>query len=189
LKILCALADRDFADAERILAADPKTEFEGGNRRFVCHDALLGWIKGAEGDDNGAKTAYAKARPSQLAYVKKWPDDANPLMMLAVVDAALGRKEEALREGRQAIAMQPIWRDAVDGPMLGVDLAQVYLLCGENELAMKQLENLEQVPQALTYGDLAKLPDWDRLRSDPRFQKLLTQLKPIPIVNQLAAKK
>ena len=188
LKILCALADRDFARAEKILAADPKSEFEGGNRRFVCHDALLGWIKGAEGDDDAAKAAYAKARPLQLAYVQKWPDDANPLMMLAVVDAALGRKDEALQEGRQAIAMQPIARDAVDGPMLAVDLAQVYLLCGEHELAMKQLEDLAQAPQALTYGDLAKLPDWDQLRSDPRFQKLITDLKPIPIVNQPKAK-
>jgi hypothetical protein len=70
---------------------------------------------------------------------------------------------------------------------LAVDLARVYLLCGENELAIKQLESLEQVPQALTFGDLAELPDWDPLRTDPRFQKLLATLKPIPITNHLPA--
>jgi len=69
-------------------------------------------------------------------------------------------------------------------PLLAVDLARVYLLCGENELAIKQLESLEQVPQALTFGELAKLPDWDSLRSEPRFQELISRLKPIPIVNR-----
>ena len=185
LKILCALADRNFLSAEAILTADPKQEFEAGSRRFVCRDALLGWIKASEGDNEAAKNAFARARPLQLGYVQKWPDDANSLMMLAVVDASLGHREDALREARQAIAMQPISRDAIEGPMLALDSAQVYLLCGEHESAMKQLEDLEQVPRALTYGDLCKLPDWDPLRNDPRFQSLLSRLKePIPIANR-----
>ena len=96
LKLICAVADRDFAQAEKILAADPKQEFEGGNRRFVCKDFLLGGIKAAEGDNAAAQIAYAKARPLQLAYVNKWPDDPNSLIVLAATDAALGNKEEAL---------------------------------------------------------------------------------------------
>jgi len=124
----------------------------------------------------------------QLANVKKWPDDPNALMVLATTDAALGRKEDALQEGRQAVAMEPISQDAVAGPLLAGDLAQVYLLCDEQESAIKQLESLEQTPCALVYGDLAKLPEWDPLRSDPHFQRLLSRLKqPIPIVNHLPA--
>jgi serine/threonine protein kinase len=184
VKIICALADRNFTAAEQILAEDPKQEFEGGDRRFICRDCALGWIKKSEGADAAARTAFASARPLQLAYVQKFPDDPTPLMMLAYTDAALGRKEDALTEARKAVAMRPISQDAVDGAPLTADLAEVYLWAGEHELAIEQLEVAEQIPRALTYGDLAKLPEWDALRDDPRFQKVLSQLKPIPIVNR-----
>ncbi|MFZ0504568.1 MAG: hypothetical protein WAM44_12700 [Chthoniobacterales bacterium] len=51
MKLICAEADRDFAQAEKILATDPKQEFEAGNRRFLCKDYLLGCIKADEGDE------------------------------------------------------------------------------------------------------------------------------------------
>lgn len=104
-------------------------------------------------------------------------------MMLALTDAGLGRKEDALSEGRQAMMMRPISQDAIDGPLLANDLAEVYLWAGERDLAIKQLESLQRIPRALTYGDLT-MPDWDLLRDDPRFQKLLSELKPIPIINR-----
>ena len=178
---------RDFFAAERILASDPKPEFEGGDRRFMPRDCVLGWIKDSQGDHAAAHIDFANARPLQVGYVQKWPDDPNPLMMLAITDAKLGRKEDALKEGRQAMAMRSISEDAVEGPLLAGDLAEVYLYVGEQELAIKQLEALGQVPRGLIYGDLAKLPDLDPLRSDPRFQKLLATLKPIPITNHLPA--
>jgi serine/threonine protein kinase len=185
LKIYCALADRNFASAEEILTQDPENEFEGGDQRFVCRAWVLGWIKQLEGDKAAAEVAFANARPVQLGYVEKWPDDPNPLIMLALTDAAVGRKEEALAEGQKAMRMRPISQDAVEAPLLASDLAQVYLWAGEQELAIRQLESLENVPRALMYGDLAKSPDWDPLRSDPRFEQLLAQIKePIPIVNR-----
>jgi hypothetical protein len=67
--------------------------------------------------------------------------------------------------------------------VLAVDLAQVYLWVGERELAMKQLEDFQAVPRALTYGELAHLPEWDDLGNESRFQRLLSNLKPIPIKN------
>jgi len=70
-----------------------------------------------------------------------------------------------------------------DGSLLESDLAQLYLWCGDRGLAIEQLELLEQVPRALTYGDLT-MPDWDPVRSEPRFQKVVSQLRPIPIVNR-----
>ena len=184
LKITAAMGDRNFTKAQQILATDPKHEFDLGDRRFVCRDFLLGWIKKAGGDTAAAKTAFETARPSQVAYLQKWPDDPNPLMMLALTDAALGHTEDALKEGRQAAAMLPISKDAIDGPVLATELAQVYVWAGENELAIQQLETLKQVPRALIYGDFAKLPEWDPLRTDPRFQKILSELKPIPIVDR-----
>jgi serine/threonine protein kinase/predicted Zn-dependent protease len=182
LKIYCALSERDYFTAEKILNADSNQEFEADEKKFFSRDFLLGGIKRAEGDFATAKIAYANARPLQLNYVRQWPDDPNPLMVLAITDAALGRKEDALQEAHQALA-SPFSQDAVHRPVLAVDLAQVYLWVGERELAMKQLEDLQAVPRALDYGELAHLPEWDDLRNEPRFQKLLSNLNPIPIKN------
>jgi serine/threonine protein kinase len=182
-KINCAVTDGNFVIAEKILTADPQPAFEADTRKFACRDFVFGWIKKSEGDEEAAKAAFAKSRPSQLVYVQQWPDDPNPLMMLAFNDAALGNKENALREGHQAVALRPISQDAFDGPILAFDLAQLYVWAGENELAIKQLESLVQVPRALTYGDLV-MPDWKPLRSDPRFREVVSQLKPIPIANR-----
>jgi hypothetical protein len=184
LKITAAMGDRNFSKAEQILASDPKQEFDLGDRRFICRDFLLGWIKKDVGDIAAAKLAFERARPLQVAYLQKWPDDPNPLMMLALTDATLGRTEDALKEGRQAVAMLPISKDAMDGALLATELAQVYVWAGENELAIQQLQSLIQVPRALMYGDFAKLPEWDPLRIDPRFKKLLSEFKPIPIANR-----
>ena len=102
--------------------------------------------------------------------------------MLAYADAGGGRKEEALSEARQAAAMEPISRDALEGPMVALDLAEINLWVGELNSAINELETLSEVPGALTYGDLA-LPEWNSLRGDPRFQKVLSELRPIPITN------
>jgi serine/threonine protein kinase len=183
LRIANALADRDYTKAEKVLAADPKPDFEVEEKQFLSRDFLLGWIKRSEHDNAAAKIAYANARPLQLEYMTRWPDDPNPVMVLAITDAALGRREDALREAHAAMNL-PLAQDAVHEPVLAVDLAQVYLWTGERDLAMKQLEDLVQIPRALAYGDLVNSRDWDDFRSDPRFQKLLSQLKPLPIVNR-----
>jgi serine/threonine protein kinase/tetratricopeptide (TPR) repeat protein len=184
LKVECALAKRDFAAARTILEADPSDEFVNQDGEFTYRADLLGWIAHSSGDDAGAKTAFASARGYYQTQVEKWADDPHPLMSMAVADAALGNKEEALAEARKAVAMRPDDQDAVDGPPLLLDLARVYLWVGEKELALQQLEALQNVPCGLAYGELSKLPTWDALRSKPRFQKLLTELGPIAIENR-----
>ena len=177
------MADRNFAAAEKILEADPQPAFEADSQKFACRAFVLGWIEKCKGDEDSAKVAFENSRPQQLAYVQRWPDDPNPLMMLAFNDAALGHKDDALNEAHRAIALRPISQDAVDGPLFAFDLAHVFLWAGEPQLALQQLESLAQVPRALTYGDLS-MPEWAPIRSDPRFQKLFSQLKPIPIMNR-----
>jgi hypothetical protein len=125
----------------------------------------------------------------QLTYIQKMPDEPSQLMLLALADAGAGRKEDAISEARRAASMESIAEDAMAGPMLASDLAEVYAWVGEKDLAIRQLESLKEVPGALTFGELAKLPDWDPLRSDPRFEALLSELKPIPIVNRGDLKK
>jgi serine/threonine protein kinase len=183
LKIQCALADRNFNAARQFLTDDPRQEFEAGDKKFFSREYMIAWIERCAGNEQASRDAYNKARPLQQAYVEKWPDDPNPLIVLAITDAGIGRKEDAIAEAREAVAKRPIQQNAVEGPALAVDLAQVYLWVGEREQALKQLEALKQVPRALTYGYLAKVPTWDALRSEPRFQKLLSELGPIPIEN------
>ena len=188
LKIQCALVDRNFEAAKKFLADDPRQEFEAGDKKFFCRDYMVGWIERCSGHEEAARAAYTKARPLQQAYVEKWPDDPNPLMVLAITDAGIGRKDDAIRQAREAVARRPVEQNAVEGPPLAEDLAEVYLWVGERELALKQLEALEQVPRALSYGYLAKVPTWDALRSEPRFEKVLSTLGPIPIENRGDAK-
>jgi serine/threonine protein kinase/Tfp pilus assembly protein PilF len=184
LKIMCALANRDFAGAQKVLDADPAEEFSNEAGQFTSRNELQGWIARSKGDEAGARNAYEKARSYYLTKVQKWPDDPVPLMSLAVTDAALGRKAEALQEANQAVATRPLSQDAVDGPPLLVDRAQVYLWLGEKDLALEELEALQNVPNGLTHGDLSKSPTWDAVRPDARFQKLLSGLGPISVENR-----
>jgi hypothetical protein len=119
-----------------------------------------------------------------MAYVQKSPDDPNPLMMLAYTDAGLGNKDASLSEARKAATMRSISQEAIDGSQLATDLAEVYVWVGQFDSAIDQLETLVLVPGALNSGDLTKMPEWDPVRTDLRFQKLLSELRPIPIVNQ-----
>jgi hypothetical protein len=96
------------------------------------------------------------------------------------MDAALGRKEEALREGRRAVELMPIAKDSTDGPQLVYDMAWIYAWTGERDLAIDQLEKVSKIPSLYgpTYGMLRLDPVWDSLRGDPRFEKIVASLAP-----------
>jgi hypothetical protein len=110
--------------------------------------------------------------------VEKQPDFAAALSFLGMIDAGLGRKEEALREGRRACELVPISKDAIDGVTLAVNLAQIYSWTGEKDLAIEQIAAVERVPNYLTYGLLQLHPYWDSLRGDPRFEEIVASLAP-----------
>ena len=110
--------------------------------------------------------------------IDKNPDDPQLLSILGLVDAALGRKEEAIQEARHAAEMLPISKDAEAGPGLVTNLAIVYGLTGERELAFQELTLAVKTPNSLLYGELKLDPAWDTLRNDPRFDKVLAELKP-----------
>ena len=93
--------------------------------------------------------------------------------MLALIDAALGRKDDALKEGRRALKLLPISKDAYDGPVIATNLAVILTQVGENDLAIEQLGSLVKVPNGPTPGTLRVEPEWDALRGNPRFEKLL----------------
>ena len=98
--------------------------------------------------------------------------------MLGVIDAALGRKEDALREGRRAVELLPITKDAINGVHMIEYLAMIAAWVGDKDFACEQLAIAVKLPGTLSYGQLKLLPYWDPLRGDPRFEKIVNSLAP-----------
>ncbi|HZR05519.1 MAG TPA: protein kinase [Candidatus Udaeobacter sp.] len=170
-----ALFERDFIAASRILATVPQQQdwIDGFSRDF-----WRGIVARARGDEIAAQGAFTTARAEQEEAGRTDFEVAESLSVLAVIDAALGRKEEALREGRRAVELFPIAKDSTEGPPLVYHLALVYTLTGERELAIEQLEILAKIPFGPTYGELRLSPVWDSLRGEPRFEKIVASLAP-----------
>ena len=95
-----------------------------------------------------------------------------------MIDAGLGRKEQALQEGRRACELLPISKDAIAGADLVVNLAQIYAWTGEKDRAIDQIAVVERVPNMLSYGLLKLHPYWDSLRGDPRFERIVASFAP-----------
>jgi TolB-like protein/class 3 adenylate cyclase/Tfp pilus assembly protein PilF len=132
-------------------------------------------------DEARARTAFEAARAQQEKIVQAQPDYGPALCVLGLIDAALGRKELALDEGRRAIALTPLEKDVNNGSRVLQYFAITAAWAGEKELALQQLEAGLRAPDAslmLSYGALKLHPLWDPLRGDPRFEKIVASLAP-----------
>jgi hypothetical protein len=98
--------------------------------------------------------------------------------VLGLIDAYLGRKEEALREGRRAVELLPVDKDAINGPHMIEVLSVIAAWIGDKNLACEQLAVAIRHPSRLSYGELKLLPWWDPLRGDSRFEKIVASLAP-----------
>jgi tetratricopeptide (TPR) repeat protein len=176
-RLQLALFERDFVAASRAVAALPQEGMDGFSRDF-----WMGVVARVKGDVVAAQAAFTAARAQQEAAVRaaraRQPDVASALSTLGMIDAGLGRKEEALREGRRAVELAPIAKDWTDGPPLVFHLAVIYAWTGERDLAIEQLEIVSKIPNGPTYGMLRLDPVWDSLRGDPRFEKIVASLAP-----------
>ena len=119
---------------------------------------------------------YAEeARKAFEEQLRAAPEDAgSATSLLGLALAYLGRKEEAIREGERGVALAPVSEDATSGPYIQHQLARIYMLVGEQEKALDQLEPLLKIPYFLSPGWLKIDPNFDPLRKNPRFQKLVT---------------
>src|SRR5262249_55084127 len=137
-----------------------------------------GVIARCQGDSARAQAAFTAARKEVEETVEKQPDFAAAFSLLGTIDAGLGRKEEAIREGLHGCELLPISKDAIDGLDLAITLAQIYAWTGEKDRAIEQIAVVERVPNTLSYGVLKLHPYWDSLRGDPRFEKIVASLAP-----------
>jgi hypothetical protein len=95
-----------------------------------------------------------------------------------VLDAALGRKEEALREGRNAVELLRVEKDPIKRALMIAYLAMIAAWVGDKDLACEPLARALRYPSPISYGELKLLPFWDALLGDPRFEKIVASLAP-----------
>jgi TolB-like protein/Tfp pilus assembly protein PilF len=176
-RLSVALAKRDAAAAQTALAVFPAAGFQQNVNFVMPRDWFAGLTALTFGDMAGAQTALTSARATLEKIVREQPDYAQAWSGLGLVDAGLGRKEDALREGRRACELLPITKEAWDGPALAENLAEIYARTGEKDLALQQLETLapRHYNGGMTYGELKLDPRWDALRGDPRFKQLVAK--------------
>jgi serine/threonine protein kinase/tetratricopeptide (TPR) repeat protein len=182
-RFFLALFERDFAAADRAVAALPQQKSVGGDSEF-SRDFWMGLVGRMKGDAAVAQAAFAAARIDREKLVQTQPDNGPFLSGLGVIDAGLGRKEEALREGRQAIELTPISKNSLHGFAVLNDFAVICAWTREYDLAFRQLEELTQIPGGPSYGELRLSPMWDPLRDDPRFEKIVGSLAPKEMVSK-----
>ena len=180
-RLICALDDRDWKQVLQLLE-----KMNGGDDDgyfsyapvpvpIDCYYILLARLQGEQPDIN---PGFSKTREKLNEKVQAAPENAKLLSNLAVIDALLGKKEDAIGEAKQAAEMSPNSRDALAGPGILMNLALVYAWTNELDLAFATLGPLVTIPNGIYYGELRLDPHWEPLRKDPRYEKLLAELAP-----------
>ena len=175
--LTCALAERDATAAKEALIALGETPFSDDVVQ-LNHSFLQGVIARTMNDNEKARAAFTAAFAEQEKTVQLQPNYGPALCVLGLIDAALGRKEEALREGRHAVELVPVGKDALNGPIMIKYLAMTAAWVGDKDLACEQLATAARLPGGVSYGQLKLLPYWDPLRGDQRFEKIVQSLAP-----------
>jgi tetratricopeptide (TPR) repeat protein len=172
-----ALCERDPEAARRALALMAADGCSSDGIPFP-----LAWCEGVvartRGDTDAARAAFTTARAEVEKIVRVQPNYAKALCALGMIDAALGHKKDAIEEGRRAVELLPLAKDAVDGALLVQYLAIINAWSGEKDAALEQLSAVAKLPGYLSYGQLRLHPYWDPLRGDPRFDAIVASLAP-----------
>jgi serine/threonine-protein kinase len=175
--LYCALAERDAAAAKDALIALGENPLTDGAVQFT-RPFLEGVIARMTNDEHKAQLAFTAARVEQDKRVQAQPDYHPALCVLGLIDAALGRKEEALREGRRAVELLPVEKDVFARPCKIKYLAMIAAWAGDKDLACEQFAIAARYPFNLSYGALKLHPFWDPLRGEPCFEKIVASLAP-----------
>ena len=170
-------ARRDVAEGERAAASLSEAGLTRNGLVFprpFCQ-ALFAQLKG---DRSAMRDELLEARKETEAKLQAAPDYGPTLIILGLIDALLGRKEDAIREGKRATELMPISRKSIEGAQIITYLAVIYAWTGEKDLAIERLEESAQIPAGVVYGDLKLWSYFDSLRGDPRFEQIVASLAP-----------
>jgi len=175
--LICALAERNPAAAAGALAALGENSMNDQAVRLsprFAEGVIARMIK----DDLRARSAFTAARAEQAKIVQAQPDYAPALCVLGLIDAGLGRKEEALREGRHAVELLLAEKDAISDARVIMYLAIIAAWVGDKDLACEQLPVALRYPNPPSYGELKLLPFWDPLRGEQCFEQIVASVAP-----------
>jgi tetratricopeptide (TPR) repeat protein len=179
------LIDRNPAAAERALLNSPLDTFSYFNGVDAPRSLFAGEIALMRGDAEAARQQFSRARDFFATAVEEAPNGPERHAFLGLTCALLGDKERAIREGERAVELRPESQDAIDGTLLKGVLALIYARTGENARAIELLRHLLAVPGAvdsadysITVNDLRLRWEWDLLRNDSEFQKLIAEKNP-----------
>jgi tetratricopeptide (TPR) repeat protein len=154
----------------RLLVRLPPTAFDDNRASWGL---VLAQAYALEGDKVRTRAYADTGRVAFEEQLKVTPDDAQSVMLFGLDLAYSGRNAEAVREGEKGLALQPIAKDAYSGAYNQHVLARIYLLVGEPEKALDQLEPLLKIPYYLSPGWLKIDPTFAPLRGNPRFERLV----------------
>jgi serine/threonine protein kinase len=181
LRLGLALADHDGQEARRLIERlkggedDSNFAYAAVPVPIDCYSLLLARM---EGQQPNLDSSFSEVRERLSKMLNMASERADLLSNVAVVDALLDKKGDAISEGRRAAEMLPICKDALVGPGIVMNLAVVYAWTNELDLAFETLAPLVKLPNGLYYGQLKREPYWAPLRPDPRYQELLAALAP-----------
>ena len=180
-----AMLGRDFETAQAAIDGFPFETLASVYSAPVPKSYLRGCIALAKGENAPAQQFFELARPEMEAEAIAHPQDATRHARLGLLYAYMGRKAEAIREGARAVELNPVSSDAFDGPQHVTNLALIHARLGDDDRAISMIENLLKSPGAvqfcessISWWELRLRWQWDPLRRDPRFQKILAAPEP-----------
>lgn len=176
-----AMLERDYSAADLAMASYPLDVFQSDGMPMP-KSFFRGCTALARGDTSAAQTQFAAALPAFEAAVREAPTTGLRHANLGLIYSFMGRKEDAIREGRRAVELEPESKDALVAPWMKGFLAMIYVRTGDLDSALPLLEHglaspfpVDNTNCCITYNDLRKRWQWDPVRNDPRFQKLLAE--------------
>lgn len=178
MRMTLALYQREPAAAEKILARSNRQEIVGNTGALLPRGWFEALVARAQGDQARARKAFAAAREQTEAKLHDHPDNGVLVAQLGLINAGLERKPEAIAQGLRGIELRPLSTDAMDGATVLSSVAMIYAWVGDVNSAIERLSALAKIPGGPDYGQLKFDPAWDAVRSDPRFAKILNQLRP-----------
>ena len=185
-----SLMDRDVVAADKALAACQLDTIASQTGVPLPKSYLQACVDLVRGDAAKARTEFETARPSIEKIVVNSPQDGTRRAQLGLLYAFLGRKEDALREGQRAMELKPITHDVIEGAVVEDFYTLTCARLGESDKAISRIERLLTTPfgvdyadESITLSDLRQRWEWDPVRKDPRFQKILAEPEPKTLYN------